>query len=343
VNLTAFLVGPGGVETVTGTFNWDEMQWAIFFIGSASWDHGMIADFGIGTGDLAPGFAATIHSACTGAEGFCTAVNQTSPDPQNIGVTPLSTQEFEWLESDDGPASTSAGELTDLSFEWPLGISWSGKSPSGSTWFYDDDTLNGRCDTISTTTDGCVNPNFVPTLTLSQARYGASATMIEWAQDNLSGHWGLQGAGQPMHYLSDKIISGNNREVICDGSFSPDQSLNVALVPYNDVDSCDEFPFAASWESGAMPIGSDRFPKPHVTTGADCAQVTVVQAGTSNPLNEAADWNSIQVDGSPSGTEPCVRGHIPNNLNKAAGGAYGTMILTNRLLDGDPFWVSVTP
>jgi len=87
--------------------------------------------------------------------------------------------------------------------------------------------------------------------------------------------------------------------------------------------------------------GVTESPKPYVTTGANCAQVTAVQTGTSG-TNEAADWNSITVSGTPSGTEPCVRGHIPGLLNSLVGSAYSALITTNRLISKDPFWVAVT-
>lgn len=145
-----------------------------------------------------------------------------------------------------------------------------------------------------------------------------------------------------MTYLGDSVLASNNREIICqDGSFTSDPSITNALAPYSDTDSCDEFPFAASYDSGAMVDDWNGNPKPYVTTGADCAQVTASQTGTSGS-NEAADWNTINVDGTPTGSEPCVRGHIPNLLNGRVGGAYGNFIQTERLLDGDPYWVQVT-
>lgn len=66
-----------------------------------------------------------------------------------------------------------------------------------------------------------------------------------------------------------------------------------------------------------MPEGRGGTSKPFVTTGNDCAQVTAVQTGTSNN-NEAGDWSQIQVNGSPSLTEPCVRGTFPVSLTQAS-------------------------
>jgi hypothetical protein len=83
-------------------------------------------------------------------------------------------------------------------------------------------------------------------------------------------------------------------------------------------------------------------PKPFVTTGANCAQVTVVQTGTSGN-NEAADWSAVSVSGTPTLAEPCVRGHIPLLLNGRVGTAYSTVIGDNRLIDMDAFWLLVSP
>jgi hypothetical protein len=84
-------------------------------------------------------------------------------------------------------------------------------------------------------------------------------------------------------------------------------------------------------------------PKPYVTTGDDCAQVTAERTGcTNNPDNLAADWPAITVDGSPPPSEPWVRGHIPSRLNSSVGGGYGSFVQTQRLVDKDPFWLSVT-
>jgi len=55
--------------------------------------------------------------------------------------------------------------------------------------------------------------------------YGSSADMIAWTQQNLSGHWGLQGQGQPLHRSTDPILIDDNRGIICDSSFVPDQNI----------------------------------------------------------------------------------------------------------------------
>lgn len=328
-------------ETILGTFDFEDFQWVTFTGTDSTWTHGMITLSYTGTGDLTDGFSAQISSECWLAEGACNAVSETSPDPQTIAVTDDNSYSFEWQENDEGPAATSPG--SDDFLEGYLAVNWEATTPDGGfAEAIDGGDLAGRCDSIATGSDGCVDEDNIPTLYLSQATYGASAAMIAWAQQNLSGHWGLQGQGSPMTYLGNQALAGDNREIICqDGSFSPDAGLTAALAPYGDTDSCDEFPFAASYDSGAMEDDAYGNPKPYVTTGANCAQVTATQTGSSGG-NEAADWNAITVTGSPSGSEPCVRGHIPGTLNSLVGGRYGNFVQTERLLDEDQFWVAVT-
>ncbi len=173
-------------------------------------------------------------------------------------------------------------------------------------------------------TSGCVVPWTTPTLFVSRAEYGSSADMIEWAQQNLSGHWGLKGTGAPLHRLQNVKQRDANRQALCGSS-------KFAKDPAITDDSCDEFPFAGTYESGAL-NGVDH--------GKDCAQVTAVRADTTG--DNATDWPTITPLGPFTGEEKCVRGHIPGSLNSYLGGAYGNFIQSARLADNDGFWLRVT-
>jgi hypothetical protein len=91
-----------------------------------------------------------------------------------------------------------------------------------------------------------------------------------------------------------------------------------------------------------MEEGADGNPKPFVTSGADCAQDTAVHTATTG-MDEAEDWNAITETGIITGSEPCIRAHVPNLLNSHVGTEYRTLIGQARLIDKDPFWVEVTP
>jgi hypothetical protein len=193
-----------------------------------------------------------------------------------------------------------------------------------------------RCDNgLAIAGTGCVVPKFIPTLDISRGIYGAAATMIAWAQKHLSGHWGLKGNGDPLRRLNNPRAGtpADNRKVICERRWRPFAPWHAGSVTMGD--SCDEFPFAGTYESAAMP------PSP-VANGAECAQVKAKQ--TSNTGNDPARlWNDVVVIGTFSPHDKCVRGHIPLKLNVDLGRqAYLALIRSDRLIDEDPFWVAVT-
>ena len=342
--LFTYVVDIFGNVTITGVLSFDDEQWTTYSTGAGNWDHGMQITAAGGQGDLAAGTTLDVSSTCDLASSACIAFSNTIPDPQSVAfVSGGPAEPFDWAEFDTGASASVPGQTNTL--DATLGASIVANTPGYPPAAFTDSGsgLAGRCDSIVTSSDGCVNEQSIPTMNLSISVYGASAAMIQWAQENLSGHWGLQGQGQPLHRLFNSILQGDNRTIICqDGSFTADQNITNALTPYKDNDSCDEFPFASTYESGAMVDDVNSNQKPFVTTGADCAQVTAVHTGTSGN-NEAADWATTTVNGTPTLTEPCVRGHIPQALNSLVGTAYSTTITTNHLIDKDAFWLSVSP
>lgn len=354
--LYTYTVSTSGVETITGTFSFEDQQWTTYSASSKSWTHGV---FVIGynynnTGDLASGFNGYLESNCSIATGTCTAVSLNSPtglDPQSVRVTPGSQQEFAWKESDTGPSATTAGAQNIL--DGYLGVNWE-VTFLPPLIFYDTAQLVGRCDTMVNLTDGCVDQDFAPTMYPSYAADGASADMINFYETKVAPYYGNPSAANPLplHRLTDPVLSGpkgNNRQIICgDGSFTQDSTMNAQLAPYStptntETDSCDEYPFAGSYESGAMEDGADGNPKPYVTTGANCVQVTANHTDNTN-TNEPQDWATVTVTGNyTAGTSnPCIRGHIPGLLNSHVGSEYSALISPNRLIDKDAFWVKVT-
>ncbi|MCX2928466.1 hypothetical protein [Streptomyces sp. NEAU-W12] len=127
-----------------------------------------------------------------------------------------------------------------------------------------------------------------------------------------------------MHRLQNVKQRDANRQALCGSSkFTKDSAITD--------DSCDEFPFAATYESGAL-NGVDH--------GRDCAQVTAVRADTTG--DNATDWPVITPAGPFTGEEKCVRGHIPGSLNSDLGRAYALLVMSARLADNDGFWLRVT-
>jgi hypothetical protein len=318
-----------GVPIITGFFQFEDQSWNLYSVSSLGWEHGMqtLGYTGAFGTQLANGFSGTLESNCT-IDTQCEATSLTvNPDPQPVSIAPGGTYSFDWAESDLGPATTTAGSVDTL--DPFLGVTWEVLSIEPPTQGTESGDLAARCDSAFTNSSGCVDEGFIPTLFLSLAKYGAAAAMVQFAQDNMTAHWGKQGEGSPLTRLA--AGGSANRAVICDSTFV---SQGTAIGGNDgDKDSCDEFPFAATYQSGVLN---------GVTSGAQCAQVTATPSGGPTTGNEAADWPTVAIVGTPTLNESCVRGHIPLNLNTAAGGAYGGLITSNRLLDADPFWVSVT-
>jgi hypothetical protein len=340
-----------GVFSIVGDFSFEDQSWVTFSATSLSWVHDMQTISYGGHGILADGVDGFLSSNCTTVTTACTATSTGAPDPQVVFLAPDSTYSWEWNEQDAGPASTTTGTADNL--DAALGVQWNLNLGTTNDVENENGGLDGRCDNgvAVAGSQGCVDENFTPTMYISYSDGGASVDMVNYYEQNIAPYYGNQysPAPKPLHRLTDPILSGpngNNREIICrDGSFTLDPAITAALAPYNtatytETDSCDEYPFASTYESGAMEDGADGNPKPFVTTGADCAQVTANHTNTTN-MFEPTDWVSVTVN-STTGSDPCIRGHIPKKLNSYVGGKFRGLIGTARLIDKDAFWVQVT-
>lgn len=187
---------------------------------------------------------------------------------------------------------------------------------------------------------GCVFPEATPAFLVSRAVYGASAAMIQWAQDHLSAHWGDYAlGGKPLTRLANTEYKKDNRRIICQRAWKAFPRWTADNGKIAVKDSCDEFPFASTYQSGAMVDG-----QPDKSfSGAQCAQVEAVKTADSGSV--AAIWNNVQVvpGTTYSASARCVRGHIPLSLNEELGrDAWNKFIGAERLLDGDGYWLTVT-
>jgi hypothetical protein len=96
------------------------------------------------------------------------------------------------------------------------------------------------------------------------------------------------------------------------------------LDPIDGVqDSCDEYPFAKSKE-GSKPADQ-------------CAEIVPDQL--ADGTWEVHDFTFA---GHPTNfSEPCVRSHVPLSENTDAGGEFGRLVQSDRILDDDAFTVTV--
>jgi hypothetical protein len=174
-----------------------------------------------------------------------------------------------------------------------------------------------RCDDIfpGNMAAGCVVPAYGPILQLSLGTYGAAAMNVYVGEKFLPGTPGLS-PGTPLT-RGDPAKTDPNRTAVCN-IFQP-----LATVP---GDSCDEYPFASTQQSGgALKL-----------SGKDCLQVRPYQLANGN-------W-SYEFLNKYTNAPPqlCETGHVNGTLNTNVGTALITMYTVNRMLIGDPFAVQIT-
>jgi hypothetical protein len=172
-----------------------------------------------------------------------------------------------------------------------------------------------RCDNMfaGTMGPGCVIPDYAPTVALPVSTYGAAAVNVLIGETYLPGTPGLT-PSTPLT-RGDPANTNANRAAIC-GSFKP-----LATVAN---DSCDEYPFASSQQSGGV-LG---------LTGSNCLELL--------PFQVLGSWSyTFRNKYTFAPTQRCLRGHVDNDQNQAVGRAVNTMYTTNRMLTGDPYVVQV--
>jgi len=105
--------------------------------------------------------------------------------------------------------------------------------------------LEVRCDDITkgATGPGCVFPSYTPTYTVNSARYPAAAAYYWLMKEKNANHFGSRTHATPLHYLADG--QADNRAIVCPSSWTGRSETPSA--------SCDEYPFATTYESGGMP------------------------------------------------------------------------------------------
>jgi hypothetical protein len=168
-----------------------------------------------------------------------------------------------------------------------------------------------RCDNMVGNAAGCVFPAAPAEVDLSLSAQGAGAANVLVGEALLADGFG---ARQPLTRQSDQTAQDANRAAICgDGTWLP----STLVVD----DSCDEYAFAASHQSGGE-LG---------LTGADCAE--------GIPFNANGQWMVSFVKY--SATDRCLRGHVPEEQNEAVGTALSNATQSQRILENDQYYVVV--
>ncbi|TDC05260.1 hypothetical protein [Actinomadura bangladeshensis] len=200
-----------------------------------------------------------------------------------------------------------------------------------------------RCDTVSQNTPGCTFSKYVPTWTFNTKKYPAAAAHAWLIQAKSPNHPGVKQYDKPMLFLpaagknSWNRDPQKNRDVICPTgwakTYGHPETTRLTEISSTDVASCDEFAFAASYNSGGMPATMDGLNP--VTSGDQCLQ-TYAKRVTQG------EWHLYDDERKPAPTfqEVCGRSAMSNWMNTGSMAPFsGGFSLKYRLLDKDPYWV----
>ncbi|MEU2247053.1 hypothetical protein [Streptomyces sp. NPDC019224] len=208
-----------------------------------------------------------------------------------------------------------------------------------------EDDLEIRCDDLlSGRPAGCTFPRYTPTYTFSESKYPGAAAHIWMMQHKLPSHLGLKGQGDPLNFLANdtpqksdptKMQKDVNRDVICPRSWA--NAFSPTLVTPTDKPNCDEFSFAATYQSAGMSkTDGGKNPSP-VTTGADCVNTVTMKDPDGKWRLHPAPGEKV-----PTWTETCGRSAMSGRHNQGSMNRFGsTFMYAYRVLDGDPYWLHV--
>lgn len=185
-----------------------------------------------------------------------------------------------------------------------------------------------RCDDEISGSAGCVVPGYTPTMVVDGSDYPGARDYIGRVQASLDSHIGWLGMGKALHREGDSSVSGANRNKVCDGSWVKEDRFGGRSYPDPDSIECDEFPFAATKESGGQ-MG--------IVSGAECQQWTVWPGGSGSGW-PATDY-AVQAWTKSGTTGPCARASMPRRQNGGVGTALSNFYQGQRILDNEDFWL----
>ncbi|MFE3476532.1 hypothetical protein ACFXOI_33875 [Streptomyces bacillaris] len=208
--------------------------------------------------------------------------------------------------------------------------------------------LDVRCDNeFNTVGAGCVFSWYKPTYAINHKKFPAASAHIWLIRNKTNAKYGVHG-GEPLTFLSDdvlvpdpptstKSIYEHNRDTICPDApkyiRSPDATLNTDIWA-DDVPSCDEFPFARSWQSAATPKDWGGKNSKQVSSGDECVN-TIAKKGTDGKWRLVPD-SRYHV---PSWNEPCGRSSMSNYQNTQSMQPFPNWRAKNRVIEGDHYWL----
>ncbi|MEU0264243.1 hypothetical protein [Streptomyces sp. NPDC006183] len=185
---------------------------------------------------------------------------------------------------------------------------------------------------------GCVFHRYIPTYVIDSAKNPSAAAFYWIVQQKLPTHPGSRPHKKPLHYNSDSAAATEIREkIIChrtgDGAFLPHPDSGVTTGGRTGP-SCDEYPFASSYESGGAPVA---------TGGGGVRGDACLQLYAKKPVVSGDLWTLKEDTRYPrrnTWKEPCGRASLPSDENSNAAWRIGLRLVPeNRIIDGDAYWV----
>ncbi|MCX5206747.1 hypothetical protein OG897_35750 [Streptomyces sp. NBC_00237] len=205
--------------------------------------------------------------------------------------------------------------------------------------------VNVRCDKVlDPVKPGCVFDEYRPTWVMNFKKTPAAIAHAWLIQSKLPTHPGSKKSGKPMFFLPKTNNLHNrdpqkNRDVICPTGWAAKYgNPNTTALPdfaEKDVASCDEFAYAASYNSGGMPKALGGLNE--VSSGNQCAQTYATRV-------KAGEWHLYDEErqAAPTWTEVCGRSSMSSWINTTSmAGFSGTFSAAGKyhLLDSDEYWV----
>ncbi|MFG3134301.1 Tat pathway signal protein [Streptomyces tendae] len=262
----------------------------------------------------------------------CTPSCSTSYTQNWSGATWLSIVDRHWASATKANTWTNPVKDTSESFDRGVFLSFKAESPE---WkglipvkkpeisLFDQIRCDNSVSVPNST--GCIFRKHIPTFTLNDAKYPAAAAYYWLLREELPSHPGSEKEKKPLHRERDKDVREKNRGKICPTSFTP----NTEATPEATTNSpggrqCDEYPFAATKESGGQSV-----------TGDKCVQLYAKKSASDGK------WRLHVDNGYPAPTwqEVCGRASMSAKQNEAAGRGLSSFYTKARVADNDPFYI----
>ncbi|TXJ86719.1 hypothetical protein E2C11_01770 [Streptomyces lavendulae] len=300
-----------GAEVEIGKSTMHIAQHASLDSRGASWKEQVEATVVQGT----PTIGEMIFDFDASCSGQCTLANRRMRS--NIGIGETKTAAFTFQTTVGSNAQTEIVPSYHLSAYSTEENDPSGHHELDNRW-NNPNTL--RCDQAVSkdANTGCIVMGNMADVKISIAKYGAAAITYQWAQNTLiGGNFGTPGHTLIRYRDDDGKIRDRNRYQSCEAAPNPFKPFLVTA----EKDSCDEFPFAATAQGG--------------TNGNLCSEIQPW-------FNSATGQWEVKLLRYPGPMVNCVRSHVPISQNTGAGSEYGNAVLSERILDGENFTVTIT-